>query len=235
MLGRAAADAPLLTGGSGIAIGLPANLIAAGLAKGERTGYAGMDGPDAILAGSCSGATRGQVEMHARRHHVMPMSVDGVMAGVTGPDDLVSSIRDHSDQKPLANSPGTPEEVRAAQNRYGREVVAERLDGLFAETARRLVYGGVTLLVVAGGETSGVVAQPLDLGELAIVPQINPGAPILVSARRGVSLALKSGNFNRETLRGPCRWAIFVTPTSAARFDDDSQPLEGGKRVGDPT
>lgn len=199
VLGRAAADAPLLTGGSGIAIGLPANFIAAGLAKGQRTGYAGMDGPDAILAGSCSGATRGQVEMHARHHPVLPISVDGVMAGATGPGDLVAFIRDHAGQKPLAYSSGTPEEVRAAQNRYGREAVAERLDALFAETARGLVDGGVTRLVVAGGETSGAVAQALDLGELAIGPEIDPGVPILVSARRGVSLALKSGNFGRET------------------------------------
>lgn len=199
VLGRAAADAPLLTGGSGIAIGLPANFIAAGLARGHKTRYAGISGPEAILAGSCSGATRGQVEAHARHHPVLPISVDSVMAGATGPDDLVAFIRDHAGQKPLAYSSGTPEEVRAAQARYGRDAVAEKLDTLFAHTARRLVAGGVTRLVVAGGETSGAVAQALDLGELTIGPEIDPGVPILASARRGVALALKSGNFGRET------------------------------------
>ncbi|MCT7664140.1 3-oxo-tetronate kinase [Shinella kummerowiae] len=199
VLGRAAAEAPLLTGGSGIAIGLPANFIAAGLARGYRTHYAGMDGPEAILAGSCSGATRGQVEAHARHHPVLAISVDSVMAGATGPDDLVAFIRNHVGDKPLAYSSGTPEEVQAAQHRYGREAVAEKLDGLFAETARRLIAGGVTRLVVAGGETSGAVAQALDLGELTIGPEIDPGVPILASARRGVALALKSGNFGRET------------------------------------
>lgn len=199
VLGRAAADAPLITGGSGIAIGLPANFIAAGLARGQRTRYGGRQGPDAILAGSCSGATRGQVDLHARHHPVLPISVDSVMAGTTGPDDLVGFLRDHAGRKPLAYSSGTPQAVRAAQERYGREAVAEKLDALFAETARRLVDGGVKRLVVAGGETSGAVAQALDLGELAIGPEIDPGVPILVSARRGLSLALKSGNFGRET------------------------------------
>jgi uncharacterized protein YgbK (DUF1537 family) len=199
VLGRASANAPLLTGGSGIAIGLPANFIAAGAATGHKTRYTGIDGPEAILAGSCSGATRGQVEAHARDHPILPISVDSVMAGETGPDDLVAFIGKNAGRKPLAYSSGTPEEVQAAQARYGREAVAEKLDALFAKTARRLVDGGVKRLVVAGGETSGAVAQALDLGELAIGPEIDPGVPILASARRGVALALKSGNFGRET------------------------------------
>lgn len=199
VLGRAAADAPLLTGGSGIAIGLPGNFIAAGLAKGKVSRYEGRDGPDAILAGSCSGATRGQVELHAREHPVLPISVDSVMAGATGPDDLVAFLRSHAGRKPLAYSSGTPQDVQAAQSRYGRDAVADALDALFADTARRLVDAGVTRLVVAGGETSGAVAQALDLGALQIGPEIDPGVPILVSERRGISLALKSGNFGRES------------------------------------
>lgn len=199
VLGRAVADAPLLTGGSGIAIGLPANFIAAGLAKGQTTCHVGKDGPEAILAGSCSGATRGQVEMHARNHPTLPISVDSAMAGAIGPDDLAGFLQNNASKKPLVYSSGTPEEVRAAQTRHGREAVAEKLDALFAGTARKLVEGGVTRLVVAGGETSGAVAQALDLGELAIGPEIDPGVPILTSARRGISLALKSGNFGRET------------------------------------
>jgi 3-dehydrotetronate 4-kinase len=198
-LGAACANAALVTGGSGIAIGLPANFIAAGLATGRTGTYQGADGPEAILAGSCSGATRGQVATHARHFPVLPISVDSVMAGATGADDLVQFIREHVGRQPLAYSSSTPEEVLAAQTLYGREAVAHRLDTLFAETARRLVDGGVKRLVVAGGETSGAVAQALDLGELQIGPEIDPGVPILVSAKRGISLALKSGNFGRET------------------------------------
>lgn len=198
-LGAACANAALITGGSGIAIGLPANFIAAGLATGRTGAYQGVDGPEAILAGSCSGATRGQVAAHARHFPVLPISVDGVMAGATSADDLVQFITANVGHQPLAYSSSTPEEVQAAQARYGREAVAHRLDTLFADTARHLVDGGVKRLVVAGGETSGAVAQALDLGELQIGPEIDPGVPILVSAKRGISLALKSGNFGRET------------------------------------
>jgi uncharacterized protein YgbK (DUF1537 family) len=199
VLGKANAQAVLITGGSGIALGLPANFIAEGRAKGRTEAFVGVSGPDAILAGSCSGATRGQVELHARNHPVLAINVDNVMAGTTGPDDLLAFFKENHGKAPLAYSSGTPADVAAAQAKYGREAVAERLDRLFAETAQKLVDGGVRRLVVAGGETSGAVAQALDLGDLLIGPEIDPGVPILISQRREIALALKSGNFGRPT------------------------------------
>jgi uncharacterized protein YgbK (DUF1537 family) len=199
VLGKASAEAVLITGGSGIALGLPANFIAEGRAKGRTEEFVGVSGPDAILAGSCSGATRGQVELHARNHPVLAINVDNVMAGTTGPDDLLAFFKENQGKAPLAYSSGTPADVAAAQAKYGREAVAERLDRLFAETAQKLIDGGVRRLVVAGGETSGAVAQALDLGDLLIGPEIDPGVPILISQRREIALALKSGNFGRPT------------------------------------
>jgi uncharacterized protein YgbK (DUF1537 family) len=199
VLGKANAEAVLITGGSGIALGLPANFIAEGQAEGRTEEFVGVSGPDAILAGSCSGATRGQVEIHARNHPVLAINVDNVMAGTTGPDDLLAFFKENHGKAPLAYSSGTPADVAAAQAKYGREAVAERLDRLFAETAQKLIDGGVRRLVVAGGETSGAVAQALDLGDLLIGPEIDPGVPILISQRREIALALKSGNFGRPT------------------------------------
>ncbi|MNV18959.1 hypothetical protein D3C71_1098000 [compost metagenome] len=86
-------------------------------------------------------------------------------------------------------------EVERLQKRYGREKVAATLDGLFAEAARSLVESGVNRLVVAGGETSGAVAQALDLEALSIGPEIDPGVPILIGGKGRIALALKSGNF----------------------------------------
>ena len=80
-IGEACADIPLLTGGSGIALGLPANLIRAGLASGKGSTFAGVSGPEAILAGSCSKATLGQIELHKRDHPCLPVAVDAVMRG----------------------------------------------------------------------------------------------------------------------------------------------------------
>ncbi|MGX6446729.1 3-oxo-tetronate kinase [Patulibacter sp. S7RM1-6] len=197
-IGRACADAPLLTGGSGIAIGLPANLIAAGLAAGGGHRFAGVAGPEAILAGSCSGRTRSQVDAHARTHPTLAVAVEDVMEGRISADDLVAFLAAHPGEAPLVYSSAAPEDVAAAQARYGRETVSGRLEGLFAATAARLVEGGVTRVVVAGGETSGAVAQALDLGGLTIGPEISPGVPVLTSDERGVALALKSGNFGDE-------------------------------------
>jgi uncharacterized protein YgbK (DUF1537 family) len=197
-IGRACVDAPLLTGGSGIALGLAANFIARGLAVGGRNRFEGVEGPEAVLAGSCSGMTRSQVEAHRRIHPAMAVAVEDVMDGRTSSGDLVAFIEANHGKAPLVYSSAAPEDVAAAHARHGRETVSDRLEGLFAETAKRLVDRGVRRVVVAGGETSGAVAQALDLDGLTIGPEISPGVPVLVSDERGVALALKSGNFGGE-------------------------------------
>lgn len=197
-IGKACANAPLLTGGSGIAMGLPANFLAGGLASGREFPFKGKSGPEAILAGSCSGATRGQIDWHARRHPTLVVGIDSVMDGRTTAEGLTDFIASNGGRAPLVYSSGTPEDVAAAQSRYGREAVSTKLDLLFARTAQRLVDGGIERLVVAGGETSGAVAQALDLGDLSIGREISPGVPILFSKRRELALALKSGNFGSE-------------------------------------
>lgn len=195
-IGRAVADRRLITGGSGIAVGLPANFIDRRLAQGNTASGTGVQGPDAILAGSCSGATREQVERHKAHHPTMAIDVDDVMEGRTTPADVAAFLLQHEGRAPLAYSSGAPDAVRALQEKYGRENVAHALDQLFAETARELVRSGIRRLVVAGGETSGAVVSALDLGALYIGPEIDPGVPVLVSGgAKPVALALKSGNF----------------------------------------
>ncbi len=194
-IGRACADAPLVTGGSGIAMGLASNFIEKGLAKGGHTDFEGMGGAAAILAGSCSGATRGQIDVYARNHPTVAISVDDVMVGRTTTNDIVSFVRTNLSGAPLAYSSSTPQKVTEAQARYGREAVSDKLEALFADVARKLVDAGLRKLIVAGGETSGAVAQALALGDLAIGPEVSPGVPVLFSRRKNLALALKSGNF----------------------------------------
>lgn len=194
-IGRACATVPLLTGGSGIGLALPANFIEAGLSHRQLSPFEGNGGPEAILAGSCSGATRGQIDEHARSHPVFSITVEDVLEGRMAPADIVNFISRNHGRAPLAYSSGSPENVAATQAKYGRSIVSDRLDQFFAETARQLVDQGVRRLVVAGGETSGAVAQALDLGDLMLGPEVSPGVPVLVSKRKGLLLALKSGNF----------------------------------------
>lgn len=199
VLGEAVADAPLVTGGSGIALGLPRNFIRKSLAKGGSVQARPIRGPEAILAGSCSQATLGQIARHQRDGHpIWNIDVAGVMAGDLGPSDLVAFLTGLAGQAPLVYSSSPPDVVQALQARFGREDVAHRLDALFAETARLLVAGGTRRLVVAGGETSGAVVSALGLDALAIGPEIDPGVPVLTTPDGTLALALKSGNFGSE-------------------------------------
>ncbi|MEM9107596.1 MAG: 3-oxo-tetronate kinase, partial [Pseudomonadota bacterium] len=198
--GQALKDAKLITGGSGIALGLPRNFKGIEASRGSETAFTGITGPAAILAGSCSGATREQVEAHADCHPTFSIDVPGVMAGDVNTGTLVEFFNAHSGQAPLAYSSGSPEDVRAIQHQFGQEAVATRLDSLFSDTARVLVQSGYKRLVVAGGETSGAVSQAvtetLASPAMSIGPEIDPGVPILsVGKTEPIAMALKSGNF----------------------------------------
>lgn len=199
-LGAAVRDAPLVTGGSGIAMGLPRNAIRAGLAQGETPTAYPVVGPGAAIAGSCSGATRGQIERHKADHPVYEIDVPEVMAGNVTQETLLDFIDAHRDATPLVYSSGAPGPVAEMQRRFGRDAVAGRLDGLFAATAMGLLDRGYKRLVVAGGETSGAVASAVadHLGAQAMQNgvEIDPGVPVLVlRPENPVALALKSGNF----------------------------------------
>ncbi|KMK65054.1 3-oxo-tetronate kinase [Puniceibacterium sp. IMCC21224] len=192
-LGTAVADLPFLTGGSGIALGLPANFRAKGLITQTSNGWAGVSGPAVVLSGSCSRATQGQVARHIERGApAFRVTVEEILDGTI----TVDKVCDWAQQQqglPLIYSTATPEEVRATQDRFGRERAAEAAEGLMADVARRLVDTGFQRIVAAGGETSGAVVEALNVTALEIGPEIAPGAPAL---RVGdIALALKSGNF----------------------------------------
>ena len=200
ILGEAFAGEPLLTGGSGIALGLPANFRRQGLlrpADAART-FAAPAGLGAILAGSCSAATRGQVE-DAREKGVPAFALDpvAIAEGRLGAEDVLAWARPKLAAGPvLVYSTAEPEAVRAVQERFGRDEAGAMIERLLGEVARGLAAAGVTRLVVAGGETSGAVVGALGIAMLEIGPEIDPGVPWTLAADgEPMALALKSGNF----------------------------------------
>lgn len=199
-LGAALADAPLVTGGSGIAMGLPRNLIASGLANGCERKARSISGPGAVLAGSCSGATLTQIEHHKANHPAFSIEVEAVMSRRLTAAMLADFITSQRGEAPLVYSSGSPDAVRDLQAKYGREAISDTLDTLFADTARALLEAGYRRLVIAGGETSGAVSLALakSLGHPAMMieAEIDPGVPVLTLGETDpVALALKSGNF----------------------------------------
>lgn len=192
-LGQAAADLPLITGGSGIAMGLPGNFRAKGLLASHENMWFGQGGRAAILSGSCSNTTRGQVAEHAKTNPAREVTADQVMSGsVTA--QMLADWALAQEGLPSIYTSADPDVVADAQTRFGKDAVATRIEALFANLARALVAGGVTRLISAGGETSGAVVEGLALTALEIGPEIDPGVP-MIRAAGNLVLALKSGNF----------------------------------------
>jgi uncharacterized protein YgbK (DUF1537 family) len=198
-LGAAVADMPLVTAASGVAIGLPQNFVRAGLLTQGAVAaqLPRATGARAIVSGSCSPATNGQVR-------------DFVAAGGAAFALDPQRLADAEDQveralawaKPrlargpvLVYSTAEPRSVKAAQERLGPDAGA-LIERALAAVARGLVTAGVKQLIVAGGETSGAVVQALGIQVLRIGPQIDPGVPWTAAMGEcQILLALKSGNF----------------------------------------
>jgi 3-dehydrotetronate 4-kinase len=203
-LGRAAADMSLITGGSGVALGLPSNFIRQGLMKAAEAParMTAAAGRAVILAGSCSEATRGQVAA-AIKAGIPAMKIDplDIAAGARGNRDIVLWALQQPAAKPiLIYSSDDPAHVRAAQAKLGRDEAGALVERELAAAAKQLVASGFTRLLIAGGETSGAVVNGLGITTLEIGPEIDPGVPWTRAAGRAsdgrdLVLALKSGNF----------------------------------------
>jgi uncharacterized protein YgbK (DUF1537 family) len=206
-IGEACASHALVTGGSGVAMGLPGNFRRAGLLP-ERSDAAVLpkaEGLCAVVAGSCSRATLGQIGF--ARDHVPVLELDALAT----PDAqaLAQQALEWVEGKVAADRPvvvaasAPPEKVAALQQKLGREAAGVLVEEALAAVAAGLVARGVRRLVVAGGETSGAVVQRLGVTSLRIGAEIDPGVPWTFAESRsaagaaptGIHLALKSGNF----------------------------------------
>lgn len=198
-IGTACADMALITGGSGIAMGLPENFRRKGLlAPASHAGtLPAIAGRSAILAGSCSAATLGQIERFKASRPTLKLDPLALAEG-HGVADAIAWVGSHNGDGPaLVYASATPEEVKAVQAKLGRERAGAVVEEAMAGIARGLVAAGVRRLVVAGGETSGAVVQALGVQGLQIGPQIDPGVPatVTIGGDQPLALALKSGNF----------------------------------------
>jgi uncharacterized protein YgbK (DUF1537 family) len=197
VLGEACADLALLTGGSGLALGLPDNFRRAGKLRDLNAAQVPtVEGGEVVLAGSASQATNGQVAtwLQAGRpaFRVDPLAL---AAGQPVIEEALAFAADHA-QTVLIYATSTPDEVKAVQRELGVERAGHLVEQAMGRIASRLREAGVRRFVVAGGETSGAVVQALNIQLLQIGAQIDPGVPACVSTSgEPLALALKSGNF----------------------------------------
>jgi 3-dehydrotetronate 4-kinase len=199
-IGEASEHHALITGGSGVAMGLPANFRRAGklAEQGDAASLPVLAGHAAVLAGSCSRATLGQLGY--AREYVPVLQLDPIAM----PDaaEMITAARVWMTDK-LGSSPivvaasAPPDKVAALQQRLGRDAAGALIEQTLAGIAEDLVGRGVRRLVVAGGETAGAVVSRLGVRSLRIGAEIDPGVP-WTYAEGGAGpllLSLKSGNF----------------------------------------
>lgn len=200
-IGEACVGLGLVTGGSGVALGLPENFRRQGLLGPPAAVEAPQSsGRAIILAGSCSEATLAQVARAKEQwpsYLIDPLAVAGIGEAVA---DAVAWAQEQDAGRPiLFYSSQAPETIRAVQEKLGRGQAGDMVEQIHAGIARSLVADGAGKIVVAGGETSGAVVQALDVKALEIGPEIDPGVPWTKTVgEKQIALALKSGNFGAE-------------------------------------
>ena len=197
-LARASAELPLITGGSGLAVGLPGLFRDLGqLGAPAAPALPASDTPAAVLSGSCSEATNRQVAEMRRTHPSYHLDPASLAADETQVEAVLDWARARLGSEPLLiYSTADPEALARVQELLGRERASQVLETAMGRIARGLVEAGLRRLVVAGGETSGAVVTALGIRSLDIGPEIDPGVPWTVSGGADpLALALKSGNF----------------------------------------
>ena len=197
IIGEAVGDDALVTGGSGVALGLPAAYRRRNLLP-HRSGADALPkvgGASAVLAGSCSAATLGQIAQFKGAH--LALDTDAICRGEDVAGKALAWAKSKLGNGPiLLSASDKPNQVKALQAKYGIEKSSHAIEDTMAALAKGLVAAGVGRLVVAGGETSGAVVGALDVAALRIGPEIDPGVPWTASVgARPLLLALKSGNF----------------------------------------
>jgi len=199
-IGEAAAHHTLITGGSGVAMGLPANFRRFGKLpeRSDAASLPALSGHAAVIAGSCSRATLGQIGL--AREHVPVLQLDPL----SQPDAtrMAATAREWMADK-LGSAPiviaasAPPDKVAALQQKLGRDGAGALIEQTLAQIADDLIARGVRRLIVAGGETAGAVVSRLGVRSLRIGGEIDPGVPWTYAEGGNTPLlmALKSGNF----------------------------------------
>ena len=198
-IGAAAANFKLITGGSGIALGLPENFRRQGLLGDSRSAdtLPAIPGAAVVLSGSCSPATIAQVTYMRDRAPIFAIDPIAVAEGRRVAEEALDWAKPLlSDSPILISATASPDAVSEVQRRLGRERAGVLVEETLATIARGLAAKGARRFVIAGGETAGAIVQALGVTGLRIGRQIDPGVPWTMSlSEPALAFALKSGNF----------------------------------------
>ncbi len=197
-VGRAVKSLRFITGGSGIALGLPENFRQQGqLAPYKPMPMSPQPGRSAVLSGSASIATNRQVshwvDSGRPAFRIDPLKI------ADGEDIAGQALEFAADEESfLIYATSLPDQVKHVQQILGASTAGKLVERTLGQIALGLYSAGIRKFVIAGGESSGAVVQALGIRILRIGEQIDPGVPVMESLDRPARLALKSGNFGSE-------------------------------------
>lgn len=215
-LGHAAKGMALITGGSGIALGLPDNFSQA---RATMPAIKAPRGRAIALSGSCSLATASQVARHRQHQPAFQLDIEALLAGWMSSEDILSWLMNGEVAEaslPLVYSTADAAIVRDLQARHGADRLAHAIEHFFATLARALVDKGFRRIITAGGETSSAIVAGLGVEAMAIGPEIDPGIPVVISeGEPNLALALKSGNFGAPDFFEKALAVIDAMPAGA--------------------
>ena len=202
-LGLALKGMPLVTAGSGVAIGLPQNY---GLLPSlQASALPQADGLQAIVSGSCSLATNRQVaHFIALGCPALAIDAQQISQGIDVVAQALAWAQPRIATGPvLIYSTADAAKLKSIQGELGAQAAGEMVEHALARIACGLVESGVRQLIVAGGETSGACVQALRIEQMQIGPQIDPGVPwcyaqAQLQEPKSIHIALKSGNFGSD-------------------------------------
>ena len=194
-------DLPFLTGGSGIALGLPKIYKDRGLLSATNFEIPKNNSNAIILSGSCSVATINQINIYKENNPSLYVSPDEVINNEELVEKVFSWIKDNETLSPLVYSSSDTKTVTEKQKQYGQEILANKIENFFELLSKKLVKDNFGTFISAGGETSGAVIKGLGVQELKIGEEISHGVPALWSphsdGNKPISVTLKSGNFGQ--------------------------------------
>lgn len=201
-IGKASAHLKLLTGGSGLSVGLAKNFEDKGLFKirSNSAELSKIEGDAVVLSGSCSVMTQKQVARFQETFQSKKIAPLDIASGRSTLNDFLIWFDEHRHSGALMfYATDTPENIKQVQAELGVAQASEVVENFMADLVTELDKRGVTKFIVAGGETSGAVVKALKPTMLKIGASIAPGVPLTeITGGSPKLIALKSGNFGDQ-------------------------------------
>ncbi|PYG28336.1 3-oxo-tetronate kinase [Pelagimonas varians] len=203
IIAEACRDMVLMTGGSAVAMPLPALYLADGTlsADAPKAVTPTLEAGSILLSGSCSAMTNKQVAQY-QTTGAPSYQLDPLTLANSGPQTVLEWLsKQDLSQAPLIYATASPDSVKAAQAKLGVAEAGELIESVLAACAVAARDAGARRFIAAGGETSGAITKALGVTQLDIGAEIAPGVPwcYAISNSHQIALTLKSGNFGTET------------------------------------